>query len=280
MAMSFMTRKNTRRPIERKFGRLNMNNSFPFDPISRSSDVEKIVMQGDKRRYYRFRYAKFYGGIITADSVGCNLLCAFCWNYKQNVEIESTTAKLYSPQEVANKINALMAKHEIEQFRISGCEAFLGAASAKHLGEVIKLCKGKAIIETNGVMIGHDPSLLDFIPKKGVHFRITIKADSKKDFEHITGAKASTFKYQLDAIKALTDRNRPFTLAFMKQFVSAEKLGTECDKALVEFEDKTFIATDIEGLMYYPQNIKSMKDRGVTVLYDKKERDRILNAMA
>ena len=38
---------------------------LPFNPIQRSDKVEQLVMQGDKRRYYRFRYAKFYGGIVT-----------------------------------------------------------------------------------------------------------------------------------------------------------------------------------------------------------------------
>jgi hypothetical protein len=28
---------------------------LPFDPIQRAHEVEQIVMQGDMRRYYRFR---------------------------------------------------------------------------------------------------------------------------------------------------------------------------------------------------------------------------------
>ena len=52
--------------------------NFPFDPIQRSHEVEAVVMQGDKRMYYRFRYARFYGGVVTADAVGCCLLCAYC----------------------------------------------------------------------------------------------------------------------------------------------------------------------------------------------------------
>jgi uncharacterized Fe-S cluster-containing radical SAM superfamily protein len=51
---------------------------FPFDPIQRSKEVESLVIQGDKRCYYRFRFAKFYGGIVTAHATGCNLLCAYC----------------------------------------------------------------------------------------------------------------------------------------------------------------------------------------------------------
>jgi uncharacterized Fe-S cluster-containing radical SAM superfamily protein len=41
-------------------------------PIQRSIEIKQLVMQGDKRCYYRFRYAKFHVGIVTADAVGCN----------------------------------------------------------------------------------------------------------------------------------------------------------------------------------------------------------------
>ena len=58
---------------------------LPFDPIQRSREVEQIVMYDDKRMYYRFRFANFYGGIVTADAIGCNLLCAYCWNYSRNL---------------------------------------------------------------------------------------------------------------------------------------------------------------------------------------------------
>ncbi|HPJ84251.1 MAG TPA: hypothetical protein PLM24_04455 [Methanothrix sp.] len=53
----------------------------PFDPFEGASEIETIVMDGIRRKYYRFRYSRHYGGILTADAVGCNILCAYCWNY-------------------------------------------------------------------------------------------------------------------------------------------------------------------------------------------------------
>jgi uncharacterized Fe-S cluster-containing radical SAM superfamily protein len=73
---------------------------FPFDPIRHSKEVESLVMQGDKRRYYRFRFAKSYGGIVTADATGCNLLCAYCWNYSRNLN-PSKVGEFFSPIEAA-----------------------------------------------------------------------------------------------------------------------------------------------------------------------------------
>ena len=51
-----------------------------YDPLKLSLKIEQhIIPEGDQRKYYRFRGAKYYGGISTADVVGCNMNCAFCW---------------------------------------------------------------------------------------------------------------------------------------------------------------------------------------------------------
>lgn len=163
------------------------------------------------------------------------------------------------------KISALMSKHCTKIYRVSGCEAFLGEKSAKHLGKVIELVGKGAIVETNGLMLGYNPSFIDFIPKNA-HFRVTIKADSPESFEKITGAKASAFRYQIRAIHALTEQNRPFTLAFMREFVDIDILAMELAKADIDFGDKMPVV-DIEGLSYYPQSTKSMKKRGIHPLY-------------
>jgi uncharacterized Fe-S cluster-containing radical SAM superfamily protein len=245
--------------------------SFPFDPVARAQEVESLVMQGDKRRYFRFRHAKFYGGIVTADASGCNLLCAYCWNIVRNSDIETINDRLYSPKEVAEKIADLQQKTGMDKCRVSGCEPILGNASAKHLGDVLRRCHGSdKIIETNGIMIGYEPDLLRHIPSDA-YIRITLKADSKKSFAAITGAKASSFKYQLIAIKELIASKRKFCIGMMKQFVDIEKLSVELVKQGVEFGEK-MPGVDIDGLLYYPQSTKSMKDRGVKPLYGNKAR--------
>ncbi len=35
--------------------------SLPFDPLRRSLEVENLVMDSGRRKYYRFRPGKFYG---------------------------------------------------------------------------------------------------------------------------------------------------------------------------------------------------------------------------
>jgi len=134
---------------------------MPLDPVERSRDVEQMVMKGDKRRYYRFRFAKFYGGIVTADAVGYNLLCAYCWNYSRNLN-PARFGDYYSPSEVADKLMELAENHDCHQFRISGAEPILGKASAVHLADVIKRLDGNFIIETNGSCWAQIPLLSRF----------------------------------------------------------------------------------------------------------------------
>jgi uncharacterized Fe-S cluster-containing radical SAM superfamily protein len=222
-----------------------------FDPIQRSIEVEKLVMQGDKRRYYRFRHAKFYGGIVTADAVGCNLLCAYCWNYSRNLNPESY-GEFYSPSEVASKLLELSEKRRCSQFRVSGAEPILGRSSALHLAEVIRLVDGNFIIETNGVMLGADPTLIEILePLSHIHVRLCVKADCETDFERITGAKASAFAYQLNAAEALRDARMHYSIAVMRPFVNPRKLAVG--------------VSEIEDLILYKSTKKRLRERGLPV---------------
>ena len=80
---------------------------LPFNPLQRAEEVEELVMKGQKRKYYRFRPARYYGGIATADLVGCNLLCAYCWNYDRNLEPSKCEGWYYSHTEVAERLLAI-----------------------------------------------------------------------------------------------------------------------------------------------------------------------------
>ncbi|HQJ23174.1 MAG TPA: radical SAM protein [Rectinema sp.] len=222
---------------------------FPFDTIQHSNEVEKLVMQGDKRRYYRFRYAKFYGGIITADAVGCNLLCAYCWNYSRNLD-QSRYGEFYSPPEVAGKLLELSEKKRCSKFRISGAEPILGKASALHLADVISLVDGSFVIETNGVMLGADSTLIEILrPLPHIHVRLCVKAHDGADFEKITGAKAEGFSYQLKAAEALRKARMHYTIAVMTPFVNPRKLSLG--------------VSEVEDLILYKSTKKYMEERGL-----------------
>jgi uncharacterized Fe-S cluster-containing radical SAM superfamily protein len=111
---------------------------LPFDPIKRAKEVEGLVMQGLARKYYRFRPAKYYGGIATGDLVGCPFLCAYCWNYGRNLHPELSRDRHYSPQEVANRLLVIVKRKGFNKVRFSGAEPILDEQSFEHLYRVLK----------------------------------------------------------------------------------------------------------------------------------------------
>jgi uncharacterized Fe-S cluster-containing radical SAM superfamily protein len=44
-----------------------------YDPVRKAQETAELVCGGDLRAFYRFRPARFYGGIATADCLGCCL---------------------------------------------------------------------------------------------------------------------------------------------------------------------------------------------------------------
>jgi len=69
-----------------------------FDPVDMARATEKIVCAEGRRSYYRFRSARFYGGISTADCIGCCLRCVFCWSWRE-VEKPQRYGSLYGSSE-------------------------------------------------------------------------------------------------------------------------------------------------------------------------------------
>ena len=52
-----------------------------YDPIKLTEITEKLVIDGNKRKYANLaRTLRFYGGIISATEVGCNLRCIFSFS--------------------------------------------------------------------------------------------------------------------------------------------------------------------------------------------------------
>lgn len=179
-----------------------------FNPIEQAKNAEEIVMSEGCRKYYRFRYARYYGGIITADAVGCNLLCYYCWNRNRNLEPEKH-GMFFSPKEVAEELTELANKHNVDLYRISGAEPVLGNKSMEHLVEVIKMIpNGQWIIETNGIMLGQMPELCDllYLSNLPIAVRVSIKGWDMPSFEQVTGAEGRFWHLQIEALRNLKER--------------------------------------------------------------------------
>jgi uncharacterized Fe-S cluster-containing radical SAM superfamily protein len=198
----------------------------PYDPVARSREIERLVMRDHKRLAYKFRFQRFYGGIATCDCIGCNLLCAYCWNYSRNLNPGSDRdATFCSPLDVATRLETIAKRGQTDMARISGCEPFLGAASAKWLADIISNSDLSFVIETNGVMIGAWPHILEsFKELRNFRIRLAFKGENALEFEKITSCDAMGYAYQHRAIAECQKRHIPLKVAFMPQFVSGRNI--------------------------------------------------------
>jgi uncharacterized Fe-S cluster-containing radical SAM superfamily protein len=137
-----------------------------YDPIELSRKIEKLVIEkrGGEilRKYYRFRPAEFYGGIASADCVGCNLRCIYCWS--NDLAREGKMGRFFSPTEVASKLVEISKRFGFSQVRITGNEPTI---SREHLLSVLEKIPLDLtfILETNGLLLGYDEGYVEELKK-------------------------------------------------------------------------------------------------------------------
>ncbi|MGB9863439.1 MAG: radical SAM protein [Candidatus Saccharicenans sp.] len=238
---------------------------LPFDPLSRSAEVEALVMTGQKRRYYRFRAGGFYGGIITADTVGCNFLCAYCWNYRRNLAPEGE-GQFYSPEEVAENIIKLARKTSLRQARVSGAEPILGEASFRHLLDLLVFLREKLpdlsfVLETNGFILGREKGLCRELARvRGIEVRVCLKATDRDKFQTVTGARREGFLVTLEALNNLKKYGVKCWAAINQDLFEAEELARFRRLLAVNYGCAEL---ELEQLMIYPFVADNLSKRGI-----------------
>lgn len=184
-----------------------------YDPLELSKKTEEIVVKNNLKKYYRFRPTGFYGGIATADTVGCNLRCKFCWS-SNSVWNAKNTSEFYSPEEVAERLQGIVDSKGYHQLRISGGEPTIGK---QHLIEFLETLSAKYlfILETNGILLGYDKRYVeDLSGFKRLHVRVCLKGADAEEFTLFTGAKQG-FEYQMKALYYLLEENMNFNIALV-----------------------------------------------------------------
>jgi uncharacterized Fe-S cluster-containing radical SAM superfamily protein len=227
-----------------------------YDPIELSKRTESIVINGNMKKYYRFRPTGFYGGIATADTVGCNLRCKFCWS-SNSVWNAKNAGKFYSPEDVAKMLQGIAHRKGYRQLRVSGGEPTIGQ---KHLITLLESINPNYlfILETNGILLGADRKYVEELSMfKNLHVRVCFKGCNPEEFSMLTGAEKG-FEYQIKALEHLWDRQMSFNVAL----VSTKRERKQFFDKLVEM-DLGKIMIEEEEIKLYPLVRKRLSNEGI-----------------
>jgi uncharacterized Fe-S cluster-containing radical SAM superfamily protein len=230
-----------------------------FDPIALAERLQEVVGSGEKRKYHRFRPAPYYGGIATADCVGCCLRCLFCWSWHIVVQPEKV-GRFYSPEEVVQNLISIARKKEFQQIRISGNEPTLHRS---HLLKVLDLIPAGLhfILETNGILIGYDPSYAQELSRfDNLSVRVSLKGACPENFARLTGAMPEGFELQLKALEHLVGEGVDCFPAVMANFSSPEEIKRLRQRLKTIRPD--FENFEEEELILYPFVLENIRRAG------------------
>ncbi len=218
------------------------------------------VCKANKRKYYRLRADRFYGGIATADCMGCNMDCAFCWSYQTRLHPERF-GKFHTPEEVAERLVRIAHEHGFRAVRISGNEPTL---CKDHLLEVIRTVERLDptllfMLETNGIKLGEDETFVDELSKcHNVHVRLSFKTGTPDNFKLITNRPKEWFELQLKAAEHLYNKHISFHVALVTNY--ADEYLIDRLRALSQVISERI---EYEDLKIYSHIRRRMKERGL-----------------
>lgn len=231
-----------------------------YDPMQKAEETAKIVCRGELRKYRRFRPARFYGGIATADCVGCYLRCVFCWSWHELARPE-VIGNFYTPEQVAARLTAIARKNNFARVRISGHEPTL---CREHLVGVLEHLPPDLlfILETNGILIGHDATYAAELARfENLYVRVSLKGASEEEFSRLTGALPEGFLLQLKALENLHRAGVRVQPAVMTSFSSPENVAT-LRKRLAEIAPG-LADIETEELVLYGDVAERLKRAGI-----------------
>jgi len=238
-----------------------------YDPVTRHREIEARVIQkrvgGDHKKYSRFRHDRWYGGVITADCVGCGLTCRFCWVRDERLLSGETGEEFFNAQQVAETFLKMAAEKKIRQVRISGGEPLIGR---DHLLKILSALQHKKIhfiLETNGILLGEDESYAqDLALFPFVHVRVSLKGASEAEFARLTGADPKGFKLQLAGLNNLVKAGVSAHPAVMASFSGKESMD-KLYNLIWKINPRMQSEIEREEVILYPHVLDKLKAAGL-----------------
>lgn len=209
---------------------------------------------GQERKYWRFRSGRWYGGVVTADAVGCGLVCKYCWVSDRMLR-PAEVGEFYSPGAVARMLVKMARRRNLEQLRVSGGEPTIGRRHLFQLLDSIKEQRLLFILETNGILIGNDLQYAEELSKcRFLHARVSLKGCNEEEFSMLTDAKPEGFVLQLRALENLLEAGVSCHPAVMRSFSKDEDVERFKER-LESISVKLLRDLEFEELILYP-NVK------------------------
>ena len=230
-----------------------MNRSEGYDPIALTEKTERIVVDGNRRKYVQLgRSLRFYGGTTSATEVGCNLRCKFCFS-DQPVWNPKNTGRFYTPQEVFDGLSGTAQKHGHTLISASASEGTIGLDHLFELLDLVEESEFIYILETNGLNIGADPSIAARLAKyERVHVRVSIKGASEDEFHRLTGARREAYHLSYQALVHLIDNRVSCNACLMASFSDPEGIRS-VQKRLAAITPGILRSLEIERIKQFPK---------------------------
>jgi uncharacterized Fe-S cluster-containing radical SAM superfamily protein len=238
-----------------------------YDAVARHKETEARVIRkrlgGDQKKYSRFRHDRWYGGINTADCVGCGLTCRFCWVRDERLLSGESGEDFFSATQVAETFLRMAMEQKIRQVRISGGEPLIGRDHLLKILSALQHKKIQYILETNGILLGEDESYAqDLALFPFVHVRVSLKGTNEEEFARLTGADPKGFQLQLAGLNNLVKAGVSAHPAVMASFSGKESMD-KLYNLVWKISPRMQSEIEREEVILYPHVLEKLKAAGV-----------------
>jgi uncharacterized Fe-S cluster-containing radical SAM superfamily protein len=234
-----------------------------FDPLRITRLLEPMVSRGTRRKYFRFRYSRFYGGSAVGDVVGCNLRCAFCWTGRPRDD--PRLGFWVDAAEAARRLARLGRRSGLA--RLSAGEPTLGW---EHLVALLDEIARRYpwlgfILETNGIVLGAEPERARLLAEHPARpfVRVSVKACSSLWFRVLTGAREEGLALQLRAIENLYRAGARLRVAVFAAFGSKKCWANLLAEIGRRTSDEVVAHVEVEPLVLYPTTERRLRLLGL-----------------
>lgn len=230
-----------------------------YCPIALGASMEKIVVDGNRRKYTQLgRTLRFYGGTTSATEVGCNLRCKFCFSDKP-VWKPKTTGRFYTPQQVFDGLARNARKFGHKTISASASEGTLGQQHLLELLDLVEQSEFIYILETNGMTLGNDSVLAKKLARyKRLHVRVSIKGANEDEYHQLTGAQVSSYRLPFLGLRHLIDAGISCNACVMASF-STEASLSDFEQRLYELHPGILKSLETEHITLFPKVRERLK---------------------